>query len=51
MICKHCGKELEPATFADRKWRHAEDQMFVCFEKSGRPMRVGDLYLIAEPKE
>ena len=52
MICKNCGKPIiqSNATTGTEKWRHRDDQMFTCFDSNG-PMRVGDEYLRAEPKE
>ena len=50
-ICENCGKDIEPARFAGREWRHSSDGMFVCFGPTDRPMRVGDLYLLATPKQ
>ena len=52
MIFKHCGKPIiqSTATTGTDKWRHRDDEMFTCFDSNG-PMRVGDEYLRAEPKE
>ena len=52
IICKHCGKPIiqSNATTGTDRWRHRDDEMFTCFDSNG-PMRVGDEYLRAEPKE
>ena len=52
MTCKHCGKPIELATslVPKVKYRHTETQMITCFDDHG-PMRVGDEYLRAEPKD
>lgn len=53
MICTHCGKPIQPANsfLEDVKYRHTEDSMLTCFGPDGKPIRNGEGYFRAEPKE
>jgi hypothetical protein len=53
MICIHCGKPIELSDFwtEETNWRHSDDLMFTCFDKDGKPIRNGEGYFRAEPKE
>ena len=54
LTCKHCGQQIELANSVfvlAGKYRHTKDKMFACFDKNGHPMRDGNRYLTAEPKD